>query len=136
LKIKHYFLLFTILFICQSIFAQYKLSIVVKKTPATHPGETIFVAGSFNGWDPSKTALEYNKVKNTWQVELKDLKADVYEFKFTRGSWDKVQATVSGGDMPNYQVLLNADITAEYDIAAWKDENGSGGATKHHRHRF
>jgi predicted alpha/beta superfamily hydrolase len=113
-------------------FSQYKLGIIVKNIPASHSGEKLFIAGNFNGWDPAKTPFEFNSSKNYWQVELKDLKADVYEFKFTRGSWDKVQAMVSGADVQNNLVKLSADTTIEYNVEAWKDDVATTTTIKQH----
>lgn len=117
---------------CGSSFAQHTLSIAVKDFPASHKEEKIFIAGSFNGWDPSKTALQYNPSTKTWNVELSALQTDVYEYKFTRGSWDKVQATVSGGDVSNNLVKLSSDTMVQYSIAAWKDDFAAAKIEKRH----
>lgn len=103
-------------------FTQHSLNISLKDFPVKHANEKVFIAGNFNGWDPAKTPLEFNASKNTWEVELKEMKPDVYEFKFTRGSWDKVQSTVSGGDVQNNLVKLSSDTTLQFSINGWKDD--------------
>ena len=52
-----------------------------------HPGATaVFVAGSFNGWDPSATPLQ-PQVDGRWAVEL-ILKRGKYEYRFlVDGQW-------------------------------------------------
>ncbi len=128
---KHFLSLLSIFLICSNLQAQHILTILVKDIPASHKVEDIFVAGNFNGWDPGKTKLSFSSETKTWRIEIPDLKNDVYEFKFTRESWNKVQASLSGGDIENNVVKLSSDTTVTFSIAAWKDDFGTAPAKKH-----
>ena len=44
-------------------------------------GAAIFVAGSFNDWDPHFTPMKYDKEKDTFSCEVK-LSPGTYEYKF------------------------------------------------------
>lgn len=71
-----------------SLILQAQVQLVITSLPANTPADTkIFVAGSFNGWNPAETALHKNAEGNfIVTVPESDGKA---EYKFTRGSWDK-----------------------------------------------
>lgn len=97
--------------------AQFNLTIVIEKKPQAHTADTIFVAGSFNAWNPSNTIFENGRT-----AIISNLKPGVYEFKFTRGSWSKVQCDIAGGDVPNHIVKLQSDTTVYLSIDGWKDD--------------
>ena len=44
-------------------------------------GAAIYVAGSFNDWDPHFTPMKYDKEKDTFSCEVK-LSPGTYEYKF------------------------------------------------------
>lgn len=72
--------------------------------PADHPaGEPVFIAGTMNGWKPGEEAWKLvSSCDGSMQIEVPIAKAgDVVQYKFTRGSWPKVEADASGADVPN-----------------------------------
>ena len=63
-------------------------------------GAAIFVAGSFNDWDPHFTEMKYNSQEKLFSCEVK-LTPGVYEYKFViNGSWglDSDNDNVSAND--------------------------------------
>ena len=63
-------------------------------------GATIFVAGSFNDWDPRFTEMKYNCEEGVFSCEVK-LTPGVYEYKYViNGSWklDSENDNVSAND--------------------------------------
>ena len=49
--------------------------------------ETVFLAGTFNDWDPGKCPMT-RRGDGTWRVELPPLPAGRYEYKFiVDGNW-------------------------------------------------
>ncbi len=102
--------------------AQYSLKISVNAIPVLHKGDTIFVAGNFNGWNPSHKSYVLERQNGKLELIIPNLKAAVYEFKFTRGSWDKVSCTSAGTDVSNNSIQLSSDTTVTYGIEAWKDD--------------
>jgi predicted alpha/beta superfamily hydrolase len=112
-----------LLFLISSFaFAQHDINFNVKNTDPKHLKDSVFVAGNFNNWSPDKTPLTFSASDNTWKLKLHNLKDDVYEFKFTRGSWSSVETTVSGTDVGNKSIKLSSDTVFNYSIAAWKDD--------------
>jgi len=102
--------------------SQYKVLFRIANRPANHLTDSIFVAGSFNGWEPGKNGSHFSSLKDTALIELHDLPAGNYQFKFTRGSWQSVESSADGKDIENRQLSLSADTVIWVSIPAWKDD--------------
>lgn len=102
--------------------AQYTLRIELASIPANHLGDSVFVAGNFNHWQPGKSGYHFSKENERLVVEVKDLPVDYYEFKFIRGNWKSVEVAADGKDVENKSIKLISDTTVQYEIAAWKDD--------------
>lgn len=102
--------------------AQFTLRIELVSIPVEHLNDSIFVAGNFNKWQPGDGAYHFLRENDRLIMEVKNLQADIYEFKFTRGDWKRVEAAGEGKDVENKIVKLISDTTIQYEIAAWKDD--------------
>ncbi|HEY6807707.1 MAG TPA: alpha-amylase family glycosyl hydrolase [Gemmatimonadales bacterium] len=93
--------------------------------PASTPaGATIYVAGSFNQWNPA--APGFRLTRGTDGRYAITLPADVrgaIAFKFTLGSWDAAELDSAGHDAPNRTFTVPATGAATYDgtVPAWRD---------------
>ncbi len=94
--------------------------ITVKDNGEFAQHEKIYAAGNFNGWDPAATALHFDSLKQAWVLRI-ELPGGNYEFKFTRGSWQKVQCNIEGADIPNNEIRVQTDTAFQFTIDAWKD---------------
>ncbi len=99
---------------------KYLVNITVQDSSGFKQPAKIFAAGNFNGWNPAATALQYDAVKQVWLLNM-ELPAENYEFKFTRGSWEKVQCKKDGSDVQNNRFVVNTDTSFHFTIDAWKD---------------
>ncbi|MDB5203451.1 MAG: hypothetical protein JWQ27_2860 [Ferruginibacter sp.] len=121
---KHYFRFFCLIVIFQltyvNLAAQASYKLFVRPAKPLANADVIYVAGNFNNWDPAKTPLSYNAADSSWNISL-PYSPDAYEFKFTRGSWDKVEANANGSDKENRVVKPGSDSIIQVNIAAWKD---------------
>ncbi len=94
-------------------------------TPANTPASaSIFVAGSFNQWNPA--APEYRLTAESpghYAITLSDSVRGVINFKFTLGSWDLVEADTTGADVPNRSFTVPASGAASYEgtVPRWRD---------------
>ena len=91
--------------------------------PAGTPADaTIHVAGSFNGWDPGAPAWRLARDDRGWSIALPDSLRRPMEFKFTLGSWDRVETSATGEPVPNRSWTPPASGRAEYAgiVAAWQ----------------
>jgi hypothetical protein len=102
--------------------AQYVLRIVVNDV-ATKKSDDIYVAGSFNNWNIKDEKYKLRPFGTTRRaLVLKDMAAGDYQFKFTRGSWDKVETTAKGEDVPNHTTSIKEDASIDFNIQGWKDD--------------
>ena len=100
-----------------TLLAQYKVSFVFKKLPSYHKHtDKIYLAGSFNNWSPrnEKFASQADGIK----IELPK---GMFEYKFTKGSWETVEAGDNGAQIPNRKLEINKDTTIEVEIKEWSD---------------
>jgi len=114
---------FAILLLCSVITkAQFSVRLVVTSV-AAKPNEDIYVAGNFNGWNPKDENYKLKPFGGSRKgIVIKDLAAGNYAFKFTRGSFDKVESMADGRDISDRVLEVNADLSQEFTIAGWKDD--------------
>lgn len=103
-------------------FAQYTLRVVINDV-ATRKLDDIYVAGSFNGWNPADASAKMKQFGNTRKLlVLSNIAGGIYEFKFTRGSWDKTETTATGADIANHVIEVKGDTTVSFSVAGWHDD--------------
>ena len=64
--------------------------------------------------------FQFQKNEKGYFLEL-SLNAGSYEYKITRGGWDKVECTKEGKDVGNRTLKVDADANVEIAIEGWKD---------------
>ncbi len=102
--------------------AQFSLRITVTEV-ATKKGDDIYVAGNFNGWNPKDENYKLKPFGTTRRgIVIKDIAGGNYQFKLTRGSWDKVETTAEGNEINNRTIEVQADASVECIVAGWKDD--------------
>ena len=111
-----FFLLFS------SASAQFHVKFVVKEKPSSHTNDTIFIAGNFNIWNPYDNRYKF-KVANSESPFLDlQLPEGNYEYKFTRGSWAKVETTKDGKGIGNRALTVSKDTVINISIPGWSDD--------------
>lgn len=119
---KKFFLSFILSFSISFLFAQYTLRLVVNDVAAKKQDD-VYVSGNFNDWKPGDANYKMKPFGGTRRVfVLKDIAAGKYEFKFTRGSWDKVETTAKGEDVTNHEIEVSSDTSLTFSIAGWHDD--------------
>jgi len=117
---------FVAVFLClqlQPCFAQHKLRIEIVSKPGTHAADSLFLVGSFNGWNPGLTPYYFRVNEQGRQfVEVTDLQTGIHEFKITRGRWDKAECAADGKSMLNRIFRFRNDTTIQVTIAGWNDD--------------
>lgn len=101
----------------------------VTALPAITPaGAALYVAGSFNNWEPANPASQLaRQADGSYQLTLPASVRGPQEFKFTRGSWAAAEAS------PQYQPVANrratftgASAMLTFQLAAWQDQRPGG----------
>ncbi|MEO6454732.1 MAG: alpha/beta hydrolase-fold protein [Ginsengibacter sp.] len=114
------------------VYGQYKVKFEVKQAAIHHSEDKISIAGSFNNWDPSLKLNSFSTdERGTGNYEMQ-LPAGNYQYKFTRGSWDKVECGADGKDALNRTFLLQHDTTIFISIAGWRDDFPQQAFTRKH----
>lgn len=109
---------------------QAQLHIIVKSIPENTPeGDPIYLAGTVNGWNPGNEQYKLTKDSvGSYRITLNPSPGTI-RFKFTRGSWQKVEGNATGGFIPDRVVSYNGQPkTEELTILGWEDlgQSGSG----------
>jgi predicted alpha/beta superfamily hydrolase len=105
----------------QNIRAQ--LTVRVEAVPAGTPAAaSIYIAGSFNNWNPGASDYALKREADHYAITLPATLRGPIEFKFTLGSWERVETDAAGGDIVNRSFVVPeepATLTAR--IAGWRD---------------
>lgn len=94
----------------------------------TPPGAPIYLAGSFNDWNPASPDYKLSSVINgdlyiTLPVE------GAIKCKFTRGSWKTVEGNDKGTFLPDRQFTVKPFDTLRISILSWEDLGPGGTST-------
>lgn len=100
-----------------------RLTSVPLNTPA---GATLYMAGSFNGWNPGSTAHAFTRTSaGTYELILRASVTGAIEFKFTRGTWASVESDAQNNDLGNRRYTVGtAPAAVELQVVNWKDLGG------------
>ncbi len=102
--------------------AQFHVEFIVNGQPSSHKSDTIFIAGSFNNWNPYDRKASILPINSgEYSINLQIL-AGNYEYKFTRGSWGKVETTKDGKGVSNRTLTLTKDTVINISINGWSDD--------------
>ncbi|MBE0661898.1 MAG: hypothetical protein IH597_05465 [Bacteroidales bacterium] len=98
-----------------------EVTIIVTSMPGnTPPGDSIFIAGNFNEWNPGNPAYRLQANSNG-HPQIVITGSGNIEFKFTRGSWQKVEGNATGGFLPNRTFTFGSADTLFITIQGWED---------------
>ncbi|WP_156293681.1 alpha/beta hydrolase-fold protein [Serratia oryzae] len=109
----------------------------VDNIPAgTAEGESIYLAGTMNGWNGGNDLSDLEKKpplplqpggeQCQYKIDVPFNKiGDVHQFKFTRGSWDSEELDENGYAIHNRRVIFDdKNNTLHFSIKKWKDLEG------------
>lgn len=100
------------------------LTIRLDAPSGTPAGATVYVAGTFNRWNPGDPAYALERRGDgRYVITLPDSVRGPIEFKFTLGSWETVELKRSGAEVPNRGYTIAATGAAKHDAAVdrWRD---------------
>jgi len=120
MKIRRIILCSWLALVCCISFGQYKVSFVINKLPQYQlSSENIYIVGSFNNWNPGE---EKYKLRNGEKPGITiELPRGNYEYKFTKGSWDRVESGNNGFAGENRRIMVDRDTTINIEIEHWAD---------------
>ncbi|HEY5462511.1 MAG TPA: alpha/beta hydrolase-fold protein [Hanamia sp.] len=82
----------------------------------------IYIAGNFNLWNPEDKDYILHSDQSGISTISFSLPNGNYEYKFTRGSWEKVETDSAGKGIQNRTLKLQSDTTIKINISGWSDD--------------
>lgn len=118
-----------------SLPVQAQTTLRVQVPAATPAGQALYVAGSFNGWQPAAPGYALARQPDgRYQLTLPATVRGPQEFKFTRGSWATGEANGQFQPVANRHAEFGAaPDTLTCQIASWQDQR-PGGAPSNKAH--
>lgn len=93
---------------------------IVSLPSNTPPGAPIYLAGSFNDWNPASQAYKLSSVINGDLYITLPVQGAI-QCKFTRGSWATVEGNAKGKVIPDRQFTVKPFDTLRISILSWED---------------
>lgn len=105
------------------------VTFTVRLPASTPPGDTVFIAGDFQGWNPGGTPM--TKVDPaTWSITVPFIEGEPPQYKYTRGTWEAVEKDAACGEIANrtFDVAFGADGTQQVQdtVEKWRDVDQCG----------
>ena len=94
------------------------------RVPPSTPADSVYIAGSFNVWNPGNPDYRLTRGGDgEYAITLPESVRGPIEFKFTRGSWEKVEVDSAGGGVANRRFFVPASGAATWTgaVAGWQD---------------
>lgn len=113
------FIVFPVLLLLGSC---HRAVIKVEGIPANTPkGQSLYVAGNFNNWDPGDQSYQMTLNRDsTYTYQLPPGFGSV-EYKITRGDWTTVEVDICGYEIGNRVMVLGREDTTSIIIESWND---------------
>ena len=102
--------------------------IIQVEVPTNTPLDAdIYIAGNFNGWNPADPNFKLSPYESGLYALKVTIDTNDIEFKFTLGSWEKVEVLANHKDRNNRLEKLETNyVVGTYKVQAWADrENRS-----------
>ena len=100
------------------------LTIRLSVPAGTPESAGVYVAGTFNNWDPAAPGYRLSaEGRGRYVIALPDSVRGPVEFKFTLGSWEAVELDSAGGGVPNRTFVVPDTGAATYagTVGRWQD---------------
>lgn len=122
---KKKLLIILLIFNTLCVFAQLTIRIT-SLPPNTPQNSTIYIAGSFNNWNPSDTSkIMRLQTDGSYSITFTPNVGQI-QYKFTRGSWATVEGTEGGTFRANRTIQYNGLAqTIDNQIVGWEGLTGS-----------
>jgi predicted alpha/beta superfamily hydrolase len=87
-----------------------------------------YLATNLNGWSPNDSNNLFKLTdKGTWDLTVRNVNVELFQYKITKGSWDKVEVTKTHNNRVNRNVSLKGlkkDTLVVVQVEAWRDDVG------------
>lgn len=120
------FLCFTFLFMMANAGhtqpLQHSVTLIIDGVPAeTPPGDTLFLTGSFNDWNPRDSRYIFRQEPDGKYVLRVARTLLPFQYKITRGSWEKVEGDIQGKKLADRQLTQDVTDAHVIQLLSWED---------------
>ncbi len=99
-----------------------RVTIVIEKLPENTPASgRIYIAGTFNDWDPSDREMMFIKPAIGKPYITLALNDRTVEYKITRGGWHTCEVDKEGWEIPNRELIPGFADTVFISVGRWQD---------------
>ena len=95
----------------------------------TTSGDTIFIAGDFQGWNPGGTPMTPQE-DGRWSITLEFEDGASLQYKYTRGSWEAVEKDAGCGEIANRTLTIDYTGSGMQEVSdaveKWRDLDDCG----------
>lgn len=114
-----------VLFTLISLGVQGQVTVRVTSIPANTPANPeLFIAGTFNSWNPGDAAFKLTKTGSMYEITV-PAATGAAQYKITRGSWTGCEGTASGGQINNRTFTYSPNLVVEIQVAGWEGSSGT-----------
>jgi len=131
MKQLKYILVFILLLVAM-VNAQEMTSWIIRvEVPKNTPLDAdIYIAGNFNGWNPADPNYKLSPFKSGLYALKMTMDTNDVEFKFTMGSWEKVEVLANHKDRNNRSEKLEMNyVVGTYKVQAWGNKGNTSSIT-------
>lgn len=99
------------------------ITFLIEQIPENTPaGASIYISGDFNGWFPDVEFFRAEeKTNGVYEITLRNISAEKFQYKFTRGSWDNSECGKNGAVLKNREFKWNGEQVIKVKIQGWED---------------
>ena len=98
------------------------VTIVIDQLPDnTPPGEPLYLAPDFNGWNPGDKSLVFEALPDGRPCITIPRRGSQLEYKITRGDWSSVEVDRNGQGIPNRMLTYGFADTVHIRVDMWND---------------
>lgn len=103
---------------------KYDVTIVIQNNHVSkHVGEDFYLTGSFNNWLPAAVCIgTIPEQGQTVAIQIPDVAAGLFEYKFTRGNWETLASTSKGKLEGPLRAIISSDTVLHANIDGWRDD--------------
>jgi hypothetical protein len=99
-----------------------KYVIILDSIPENTPeGQSIYVTGNFNNWDPGEEKYIMTLASDSNYYLTLPSGFGTVEYKFTRGDWTTVEKDICGDETGNRTIIFSKTDTITNAIGSWND---------------
>jgi hypothetical protein len=98
---------------------------------ATKVDKSVYLAGSFNCWHAADSLYRMKEKGNGWYtLTIPVFDAMHYEYKYTMGSWEKVELSRNDSDISNRRFISSNKKKITDTVINWKQQNAKSDSSE------